>query len=172
MNPEILGPGKGHIPTFTMSSDARLLMSHLRTAKVGDEFTYASMSELLKRKVSGGFGPLQTALRRLLKDEDLVFGSIRGVGIKRLGDGEIVDEGATAMQRIRRASRRSFERVNKASFDKLTGEQQKKFTAHVSVMATISHMSTVKQVQQIENKIAQGTRELPLNETLRMFSKS
>lgn len=158
-------------PTFQMSADARLLISFLKSAKVGDEFTYEALSNVVSRPVNGGSAALQTAMKRLLRDSDMVFGIIRGKAIKRLDDKSIVDEGASFSNRIRRAARKSFERMAKADFNALPREYQAKFSAHTSVMATIAHMSTAAQMGKLERDIPSGKRELPIAETLRMFAK-
>lgn len=158
-------------PTFQMSADARLLISHLRDAKVGDEFSYEALSAVISRKVSAASSALQTAMRRLLRDKDMVFGVIRGKAIRRLDDRGIVDEGASAGDRIRRAARRSFERMNKADFSALPREYQARFSASTSVMATIAHMTGGAQMAKLERDMPIGKRELPVAETLRMFAK-
>jgi hypothetical protein len=158
-------------PTFQMSADARLLISHLRNATVGQDFSYEELSSVVSRPVGGGFGPLQTALRRLLRDHDMVFGVIRGKGLRRLDDKGIVDEGSSFASHIRRKARRSFERMSKADFAALPREYQARFSAHTSIMATIAHMTGTGQIAKLENAMPSGKRELPVAETLRMFAK-
>lgn len=159
-------------PTFQMSADTRLLIAHLQNATVGQEFTYEALSAVISRPVDGGTAALQTAMRRLMRDKDMVFGCIRGKAIKRLDDRGIVDEGAQASDRIRRAARRSFERMSKAEFSSLPREYQAKFSAHTSIMATLAHMTSSREVERLEKGIPTGKRELPVNETLKMFAKA
>lgn len=157
-------------PTFQLSADARLMISHLRNASVGQEFTYDELGKVISRKVDGGSTAIQTAMRRLLRDADMVFGVIRGKGIKRLDDRSIVDEGSSAADRIRRAARRSFERMSKADFSALPREYQQRFSAHTSIMATLAHMTGSAQIGKLEKQMPTGKRELPVADTLRMFS--
>lgn len=156
-------------PTFQMSADARLLVTHLRDATVGQEFTYDELSKVVSRKIGGGTGALQTALKRLLRDSDIVFGTMRGKGIKRLDDKSIVDAGTAVTNRIRRIAKRGFERLSKADFSTLPREYQSRFSAQASVMATIAHMSGNPQIAKLEQGIPSGKRELPVAETLKMF---
>jgi hypothetical protein len=158
-------------PTFQMSADARLLISHLRDAAVGQEFTYEDLSKVISRPVDGGSSALQTAMRRLLRDKDMVFATIRGKAIKRLDDKGIVDEGASAADSIRRKARRSFERMSKADFSALPREYQSRFSAHTSIMATLAHMTSGVQIAKLERDMPSGKRELPIADTLRMFAK-
>lgn len=158
-------------PIFQISADARLLIGHMQNATVGQQFSYDELSKVVSREVSGAFAPLHTALRRLLRDHDMVFGTIRGVGLKRLDDKGIVDEGTSSADRIRRRAKRSFERMNKADFAALPREYQARFSAHASIMATIAHLTTGSQVSRLERDMPAGKRELPVAETLRMFAK-
>jgi hypothetical protein len=157
-------------PTFQMSADARLLMQHLAKATVGQSFTYADLGAVISRKVDGSFGPLRTALHRLLKDEAMVFGTIMAVGIKRLNDQEIVAEGGSAAESIRRKASRSIERQMKADFAGLPREAQAKFTAQVSVMASVAMMTRTKSLQKIEAVASPAVKELPIAQTLAMFA--
>lgn len=158
-------------PTFQLSADSRLMISHLRGATVGQEFSYEDLGKVISRKVDGATSAIQTAMRRLLRDHDIVFATIRGKGIKRLDDKGIVDEGSSAADRIRRAARKSFERMSKADFSALPREYQQRFSAHTSVMATLAHMTSAAQIGKLEKEMPTGKRELPVAETLRMFAK-
>lgn len=153
-----------------MSAEARLLVAHLRKATIGQHFTYAELSEIVSHPVAAG-GPLATALNRLLKDHDMVFGTVRGKGITRLADREIVDEGVATVNAIRRKARRSVERMSKADFSALPREYQARFSAHTAVMATVSHMTGATQMARIEQKVPLAKQALPVKDTLRMFQK-
>lgn len=158
-------------PSFQMSADARMLLQHMAKATVGQLFSYEELSRIIARPVGGGTAALQTAMRRCLRDHDMVFGNVRGTGIQRLDDKAIVDEGTTSAERMRKSARRSFERLSKADFSSLPREYQARFSAHTSVMATIAHMTGAKQIARIEKEIPTGRPELPVAETLRLFAK-
>lgn len=155
-------------PSFVQSAEARLLFQYLRTVQKGEIATYEKMSEECGTKVFGGFPPLQTALKRLLRDHDTVFSVVRGVGFKHINSSEIVDEGASFLERQRKMANRSVERATKADFAELDLGRQAKLSAHISIMSTISMMTKESSVAKIEAKTA-GKTELPVAETLRMF---
>lgn len=157
-------------PIFQMSADARLLLARLEKAAVGDLITYEDLSATISRPVDGAFGPLRTALRRMLRDKDAVFACVPGKGVKRLSDPEIIDEGVQAMDMIRRRAQRSMERQMKADFSKLDRERQARFSAQVSVMGTIAFMTKATNVAKLAAKATSDRKELPVAETLRMFS--
>ncbi|RWK61829.1 MAG: hypothetical protein EOR85_12820 [Mesorhizobium sp.] len=158
-------------PTFQMSADARLLMQVLQKAAIGDTVTYERLTAAISRPVAGGYGPLVTALRRLLRDHDMVFAVVHKVGLKRLNDSEIVAEGASAADSIRRKAARSIERQNKADFSKLNREEQARFSAQTAIMATVAMMTRQTSISRIENRVASGIKQLPIADTLKMFAK-
>jgi len=158
--------------SFQPSADARLLVQHMQKAHVGQVFSYEDLSNVISRGVDGSSTALRTALRRLLRDHDMVFACIKGEGVKRLNDAEIVAEGGTVADAIRRKANRSVERQMKADFSRLSREQQGKFTAQVSVMASIAMMTKSKQMDRIAEASPSGVKELPIAQTLAMFSRS
>ena len=157
-------------PTFQMSADARLLMQHMQTATVGQTVTYAELTAVISSKVTGATGALQTALRRLSKDKDMVFGSIRGVGFKRLSSAEIVDAGAQAIDSVRRKSRRAVEKQMKADFSKLDRDHQGRFSAQVSVLGAVAMKTRTTEISRIAKAITPDQKELSIAATLKMFS--
>lgn len=158
-------------PMFQMSADARLLMQHLAKTSVGQTVKYEELSAVISRPVAGSFGALRTALRRLLRDENMVFGAVKGIGIKRLNDVEIVAEGGAAAVAIRRKASRSIERQMKVDFSKLPREAQSRFTAQVSVMASVAMMTRDKSLDRVAAAATPAIKELPIAETLAMFVK-
>ncbi|TGQ95380.1 hypothetical protein EN851_07610 [Mesorhizobium sp. M8A.F.Ca.ET.208.01.1.1] len=158
-------------PIFQMSADARLLLGRLEKASVGELLAYDELSAVISRPVGGAFGPLRTALRRMLRDHDAVFACVTGKGVKRLSDAEIVDEGVQAMDKVRRRAQRSVERQMKADFSKLDRERQARFSAQVSVMGTIAFMARGSSVEKLAKATTPDRKELPVAETLKLFAK-
>lgn len=157
-------------PVFQMSVDSRLIYQTLVKATVGQTFTYEALSEITSRKVDSSSGCLRTAMLRALRDKGFVFASLRLVGVKRLADTEIVDEGTQSSDRIRRMSKRSVERLTKVNFETLSREKQAEHSARVSIMATVGHMTAQKQFHRVEDAAAKAGRELPIAATLALFA--
>ena len=80
------------IPAFKRSIDTQTVVDRLRASEIGDLVTYASISEALGRDVTNGArSVLQSARRIVLNEDQMVFGVVTRVGLKRLSDVEIVD---------------------------------------------------------------------------------
>jgi hypothetical protein len=109
-------------------------------------------------------------MKRLLKDTGMVFANVRKVGFKRLDDAEIVSEGGRATTLIRRRAKRAIERQSKADFNKLTREQQGRYTAQVSVLAATAFMTTERQITRFAEASKPDVKEIAVAATLAMFS--
>lgn len=158
-------------PRFEISTDARLLMQAMADTEVGDVVTYDTLSSIISKPVAAAYQPLRTALRRLLKDKDMVFGCVTGVGFKRLNDAEIVAEGEHAAARIRRQARRAVERQMKADFSKLSNEQKRRFTAQVSIMATVAFMTRETRIAKLADQVKPAPAAIPVAKTLALFTR-
>lgn len=81
-------------------AETELLTKFLSSAEIGQVFTYSQLNAACKDDVQARNTILQTAKRNLMKPpHSMVFGTIMGVGIKRLSDEEIPDEGVSAAKR-------------------------------------------------------------------------
>lgn len=158
-------------PSFQASAETRLLTQALEAVKPGDIITYEAMETASGADLKTNRGPLQTALRRMLRDHDAVFAAVRGVGYQRLVDGEIANEASVNTTRLRRQAMRNLERASKADVSALPASQQAKFTAALSVTAAIAQMTKPKEVERIASGLDDSKRELPIKETLAFFAK-
>lgn len=157
-------------PIFTASVESRLIAQEMAKMNVGDIITHEQISEIMGVPMKDKPGPVYTAMKRLLRDENKAFGCVRGVGYKRLNDVEILAEGESTAASIRRRAKRSVERHMLVDFDKLNASQKTRFSAQSAVLGAIAMMARSTSIQKIQGKIADaGKRELPTAETLRMF---
>lgn len=152
---------------FEMSPDTRLLRQRLARMGKGETITYAELSAEISKEVTGGFSALQSARRSLLNDEGFVFSPVRGEGLKRLNDSEIVAASDGDIVALRRRSKRAARKLSSAEFDALTEEEKLQHTAKASVLGAVAAMTTEKAVTAV-SKVAQGrANELPIRDTLK-----
>jgi len=158
-------------PSFQLSADARFLYQHLKTIRVGSVVSYADLSAVIGRDVAGDSTALQRAIRICLREDNIVFANIRGEGYKRLNDAEIVDTGADTIARIRRTSKRGVQKMLAVQkFDDLPNDKKLQHSARVSVLASLVDATTSKQMKKVEGAIGEAAKQLPVAETLRLFS--
>ena len=159
-------------PDFKLSADTSFLTQRLRRAVIGEVITYADLSKEIGKPVHGATPALHSARRILLRDEQMVFDPIRGHGLKRLSDHEIVNTGPRITRRLHRAANRGV-RVMAAiqDFSALTREEQMRHTATLSVTGLIAEATREKNIQKIE-KIAEGRQgTLPISQTVEAFRR-
>ena len=103
-----------------LSIEAQLLRDHLKAHMGVDLVTYAALSEIAGRDVQrAGRGPLDTARRILQREDNIVFGVVRGEGLKRLSDPEIVKAGHASVAATRRTARRGIRKLACADYANL-----------------------------------------------------
>lgn len=159
-------------PRFQMSSDTRFLVQRMRNAEVGDVVTFADIEAVTGRPYLESRHAVYAARRVLLRDENIVFDSVRGIGFKRLDDTEIVQTSARHLRKVRRAARNGAAVLNAVSdFSKLSRENQMRHSASLSVLAVVHAFSKETTVKKIEERAAPGSRELPIAQTIAAFSK-
>lgn len=157
-------------PDFEISVDRRMLTDRLRQVAVGESITYKALSEVISRDVQGpAHGALAGARETLLKNDGIVFGTIRGEGLKRLDDSEIVKTGESAIRRVRRASRRAAQIIAIADYTKLPQEAKVQHNTHLSVLGMLATVTKSTAIKKIEGKVSQAQTALPLAATLEAF---
>jgi hypothetical protein len=151
--------------------DASLLMERLRKLEVGEVVSYDELGGIIKRDVRGkARGSLHTAMRRVLRDDNMVCECVRTVGVKRLDDPGIIDVGQTGVQRVHRSARRSLEKVSKVSqLDKLNNQQKIAFNTTVSMLGLLSHVTKRQQVKRLEQVVQTKQDMVPLRAALESF---
>lgn len=160
-------------PSFALSSDSRLLAQRLRDLKVGEQITYAELGAVISSPVHGGTPALRTALRMLLRDDDRVFGVMRGIGLRRLNDQEIIAAADTDVVSIRHKARRAARKITAiADYDALSPKDQLAHTLKLSMFAAIGEMATERGMKKLaSHATVKGTaKELPIKETLAAFA--
>jgi hypothetical protein len=154
----------------SLSIDTKMLTDRLAKLGTGEMVPYAELSSLIGRNVQKeARGNLMSAMRRLLADGS-VFGTVRGQGVKRLTDLEIVGCGPEIIGRVRRAARRAGAKLaNIQDFDALPPEAQTTHNMALSVVGVLAHMTKAGTVRKLEERIEAGRQALPLRRTLEVL---
>ena len=153
-------------PQFELSADTRFLRQKLHEMKPGDFISYAALSELISKDVTGATSALASAKRGLLK-EGYVFGTVRGEGVKLLVEVDTLKAADMGLQSVRRRSRMEAKKLSTVSADKLPANMQNAFTAKLSIFGAIASFATDKAVAAIEKTAGGRAGELPIKDTMR-----
>ena len=151
------------------SVDTRLLVALLQKAEIGQVFNYTELSERLGRSIMGAEPSLSSARRIVQRDFDIVFDVIRGQGIKRLSDAEIVALGDTLPGRVRRTARRMVQKIAKAKDGELSKDQITQRNAVVSMAGALIHMASKSNMAKLEDAVRVNAGELAVGKTLELF---
>ena len=153
-----------------LSIDTQLIYDKLKTAAIGDLVTYSDMSAIVGRDVQkSAYANMHSAVRMCLR-ERILFEPIRGRGLKRLTDSEIVGTGISTMKKIRRsASKGALKLASVNKFDELTKEEQVKHNSYLSIIGALRHFSDSASVKKIESAVQEKNQKLPWARTLEAF---
>jgi len=138
-------PGKR--PLFHLSHESTLLIAALRKMSVGDVLTYEEMNETIAGDVqrSQRFA-LCTARKRLMTEDQAHFGTIVGVGIKRLDEAEAVESLDLDVSKVRSGARRVHRKTRLIDLAPLAATERAK-VAMVQTLSAIIERSTSNKAQ-------------------------
>ena len=108
---------------------------------------------------------LMTARNTALRENQMVFDCITGIGIKRLSDSEIVSmESVRPMARVRSALRNGVKRITCAQ--NITNEERIRVNASLSMFSVLAEFSKNKSLDKLEPLSADL---VPFGKVLKMF---
>jgi hypothetical protein len=153
-------------------AETELLITHLKTAEIGQVITYDEMKAACKEDVQTRNTILQTARRTLLKPPHrMVFGTVAGIGIKRLSDDEIPDVGAHDAKRAVRIARNSMKKLGCADVSKMTGESKVRLITTKTVLGlfTASGSRKVRNLAEQSARVENG--QMKIGDVTSLFAK-
>lgn len=156
-------------PNFSASAESQALVKLLGAAEIGSVVTYdemlASTGEQALSKIRGN---IQTARRTLLNQKSIVFGTVDGVGLKRLDASGVVGDGKCRLRRIRRASARAARTIACADFKALTEPEKRDALSIQAQIGAIQLATSISAQHQIEQKLTQG-KQLEVGKVVDFF---
>lgn len=153
-----------------ISVDAQTLMARLKKMQKGEAVSYKELSALISADVQKkARGYLNTARNRLLMDEAMVFEAVRGVGIKRMDDAQIISVGEQATSKIHRASKRALRKLNCSDAGNLTNDQKVELNAAASVAGAIALITRPAKIALIKAAVKTSENRIPTGRTLDLF---
>lgn len=156
-----------------ISVEAKLLHQALKAVAIGGTITWTELAHIIGRPVTAqqkGYGALQTARKRALVDDGLVFEAVHKIGLKRLNDSEIVATGTHSIDRIRRIARRGTQKLlSVKEFDKLPNADKIRHNAVVSLLGAVQQIATENKVKSLEKHVTNSQAALPTAKALEIF---
>lgn len=150
-----------------LSIDTKTLEDRLRTLKEDETISYQDLTFLIGRDVTNGARSNLMSARSRLLNEGIVIACVRGVGVKRINDTEKIGEGLRYLKKIRRGARKTAKVVAAVeNFDSLPKDLQVQHNLTMSVLGLVTHMTKSSTIKQLEGKIDQEKKALPVARTL------
>lgn len=150
-------------PIFAASADAKTIAHVLRQVAVGNVILYGELSRAISRNVCTDGRPAMDSARGIVQREDrMIFDAVRGEGLKRLADDEIVNLGDKARDHVRRASRKVVKKLVCVDYDTLSKEKQVKHNTSLSMFGVFCELATEKSTKRLSESVAISQSELPI----------
>lgn len=149
-------------PSFQMSVDGRALAQRLRETSVGDIVKYETLTAVIGRDVcSESRSALATARRLVMREHRMVFDAIKGEGLQRLADSQIVGLADKTRAHIRRTVRKTARALTCVDYDAMPKADQVKHNAALSLFGVMAELSTEKATVRLSHAVESAGTEIP-----------
>lgn len=155
-----------------LSVESKLLYERLKMLAIGDAVSYQELGKLIGRNIQAeGRGNLTTTQRRLMIEDQIHLGVVRGVGVRRLEDATVVTS-ERAIKRISRAARRRRSELSNVDYPGLNKDLQRRHNVEMTQTGAVIFFAKSATAKQIGEKLTQAgiDGEMPIGRTLEFFS--
>lgn len=144
-----------------LSLDTQTLKRLLREAEIGQIVSYSEMSSAIGRDVpTEARGNLRTARRQLLREHNMVFGPVLGVGMKRLDDAGKIESAHGHARRGRSQYRMAVRTVAAVDdFDALPNDQKIRHSLVAAQAGAILQLSSPTLTRKLEAAVSMHTQK-------------
>jgi hypothetical protein len=158
-----------------ISIDSHAIYQRLIKLAPGEMIGYNELSAIIGRDFKAfGRGNYDTACRIALRDNKMVFVSVRNEGIKRLENEAIPCViGTGSISKIRKMSQRSAKKIMASDYDTLSNNGKLAHSTNLSVLGAFMQMTKHKSISIIEDAIQiDNFNKLTFARTLEQFKKA
>jgi hypothetical protein len=151
-----------------LSVDTQTIERLLLAVDVSATIEYAVMSAAIGRDVQGDARHImESARRRVLRDQRMVFEPVMDVGLKRLDDVGIVSLGPAYVGRIHRMSKRGAQKLTAVQdFDALPNGLKIEHNVRLAQLGAMRHMTSSRATKTLTGKVGETANKLPLRQCL------
>lgn len=147
---------------LTPSPETELLYTLLITRKEGDLLTYQEMAEHLKCEIKDlKRHSIHSAMRRAMREKDMLFECERGEGYRRLRPREGLTLGQTAIDRTRRSAKRAAVKQTKVDYRRLSDHEQTTWNVQMTILRLMARAGGRGARAAIEAKVREEPIPLP-----------
>jgi hypothetical protein len=141
--------------------DAQVIINKMSPLQIGESIAYEDLSQAIGSMVDGSSGSLSTARNRMLRDLGMVFGTIRGEGLRRLSDSEKIKVAYSKVESVKRTTHRGLTIAQTIDPTTLGKEESSRLNLTISHLGILAHASTAKAGKRIEGRIMSNNGLVP-----------
>lgn len=152
------------------SAASSRLIEFLRQQDVGVTVPYAEIRNILRKDPQrDGRGMMDSAIRYVRDQDSAVWGTVRGLGIKRLNPDESVALARNRLDKARRQARTSGKILEATDYERLDESGKSAHNAAMAVGRLVGMMTRKSGVEKVRKAL--GSQALPdPGEVLRLFA--
>ena len=159
-------------PIKPTSPDTQLIIDFLAKAEKEQIITYQQISAVIGFDIKDKYYLLATARKNLAK-ENILFISIRGIGIKRASDHDKVVQGCSRGRRSRNQLRKGVQELASIeNYQSLSREDQVRHNLSLGVYGNLLQFTSAENMKKIEQAVRQENKPLDFTKTLELFQNN
>ena len=134
------------VNTLDLSADTLAIMQRLKEASVGETVTLDDLSGVIGRDIRRHRHLVYSALRVLLREDGMIFATVRGIGYQRVPADQAHEVGVETRRAIRRKARRSSRKIAHgiSRANDLSDEALRKAHSEMATLGLMEHLARDK----------------------------
>lgn len=156
---------------YQKSAEAQAIELFLETAEIGQVITYSDISDAAGVDVTSSAhrGKLRTARESLQNGQQMLFGCVKGIGLKRLDDAQIVGAGASMIRTMSRQATRAARALACADFASLSDADKIKHNVSMSIAGAVRISTSEASRVSLERKVLSNGGKIDIHSTMQFF---
>lgn len=137
------------------SIDAKALADALRQVAIGETVEYKALTQAIGRDVTVHRHLLESARRTVMRDDNMVFGTVLNVGLKRMDDVEtIAYVNQHRRKRIRSQAKKAIRELSTVKYAELPRESQVSHNAGLALFGALHSGTENKHLAGLEAQVS------------------
>lgn len=159
------------IPRISQYSvEAGLVSERLSAMGPGDQVSYEELNQKSGISVIHRRNILNSARKKLLREEQKVYKTVTGYGLARLTNEEIASIGVETSRKVGKAARRAIQSTSACEYDQLSNTGKTTYTVGMTVLNLIQHSASKNTTKKLESSVTLGVKMLPPETILKSFA--
>ena len=152
--------------------ESKMLYERLIKVEPGALITYAELTKVIDADVQGLHRRfLQTARRMAMRENHLVFGTVRNEGLKRLDHDDIPASAKGEVDGIRRKAHRALRTLACSDPEKMSAPAKTDYYISAARLGMLHHASSISVEKRLEAKMQNSPQQLTTEDVRRVLAE-